>query len=106
MHEASSLDFAVVWVKLGAFIGGDDVISGSSTVSLLVKGGDLTVSDKASGLTRSRSSLNSLAADLVRVYDGLIFVEKKTKGQMMMVAVALIINKKRTYHVHRHGQDP
>jgi hypothetical protein len=80
--EVFSLDFDVVWVKLGASIGGgDDLISGSRTVSLLVKGGDLTLSDEASGLTRSRSSLNSLAADLVRVYDGLIFFEKKTKSK-------------------------
>jgi hypothetical protein len=74
-----SLDFDCVWVKLGASIGGEDVILGSWTASLLVKGGDLALSDEASGLTRSRSSLNSLAADLVRVYDGLIFVEKKTQ---------------------------
>ena len=65
------------WVKLGASIGvGDDVILGSTAASLLVNGGDLTLSDEASGPTRSRSSLNSLAADLVRVYDGLNFVEK------------------------------
>jgi hypothetical protein len=77
-----SLDFDVVWVKLGASIsGGDasDVILGTMVSSLLGKGGDLALSDEASGLTRSRSSLNCLAADLVRVYDGLIFVEKKTQ---------------------------
>ena len=73
LFEVSSLDFDVVWVKLGTSIGGgnDDVISGSGPASLLVKGGDLALSDESSGLTRSRSSLNSLAADLVRVYDGL-----------------------------------
>jgi hypothetical protein len=74
-----SLDSDVAWVKLGAFIGGgDDVILKCKPASL-VKGGDLALSDEASGLTRSISSLNNLAADLVRVYDGLIFVEKKTQ---------------------------
>lgn len=72
-------------MKLGASIGGgggsggDDVILGGRTASLLVKGGDLALSDEASGLIRSRSSLNSLAVDLVCVYDALIFVQKKTQ---------------------------
>ena len=80
MLEVSSLDFDIVWVRLGASTGGGgDVTLGSRAASLLVKGGDWILSDEASGLTRSRSSLNSLAADLVRVYDGLIFVEKKTQ---------------------------
>lgn len=70
-----SLDLDVVSAKLGGSIGGgDDVILGR-----LGNGGDLALSDEASGLARSRSSLNCLTADLVRVYDdGLIFVEKKT----------------------------
>ena len=69
-----SLD--VVWVKLGASIGGGgDVILGGWPASL-VKGGDLALSDEASGLTRSTSSLKSLAADLVREYDGLIFLSR------------------------------
>lgn len=63
----ASLDSDVVWVKLGASMGGgDDVVLGSRA-SLLAKGGDLALSDEASGLTRSRSSLNSLAADLVLI---------------------------------------
>ena len=94
------LGFEVVWVKLGASIGdGDDVTLGSMPASL-VKGGDLDLSDGASGLTRSTSSLNSLAADLVRVYDGLVFVDKSNDGRSSS------LDKKRTYHVHRRGLDP
>ena len=72
----ASLDFDIVWVKFGASIGGGDdgVILGRPAP--LVNGGDLAFSNGASGLIRSTSSLNSLAADLVPVYDGLIFVEK------------------------------
>ena len=75
--EVSSLDFDVVWVKLGASVGGEGDVKLGRAASLLVKGGDLSLSDEASGLTRSRSSLNSLVADLVRVYDGLFFFERK-----------------------------
>lgn len=60
-------------MKFGASIGGGD--DGSRSASL-VYGGDLAFSDEASGLIRSMSSLNNLAADLVPMYDGLIFVEK------------------------------
>lgn len=99
-----SLDFDAVWVNLGASIGGGvDVILGG-TASLLVKGGDLAVSE-ASGLTRSRSSFNSLVADLVRLYDGLIFDEKKKKPGSNDSNIATLA-KERTYHVHHHRLDP
>ena len=74
-----SLDFDVAWIKLGPSIGGSDDVTLGSWPALLVKGGDLALSEEASGVTRSMSSLNSLAADLVRVYDSLIIVDKKTQ---------------------------
>lgn len=100
--EVSFLDFDFVWVRLGASIGGGDdaILLESRAASLLAKGGE---SNEASGLTRSSSSLKSLAADLVRVYDGLIFVGKKNPGQMMVAVLAMA--KKRTCHVHRHELD-
>lgn len=104
--EVPSLDFDVVWAKLGASIGGgeDDMILGSRAASLLlVKGGDWTLSDEASELTRSRSSLNNLAADLVGVYDGLILSRTKLRSNDGGRSFG---KKKRTYHVHRHELDP
>ena len=65
-------------MRLGASIGGGDdaILLESRAASLLAKGGE---SNEASGLTRSSSSLKSLAADLVRVYDGLFLSRRKTQ---------------------------
>ena len=72
-----SLDFDVVWWNWERPLVVVVVVVMWRPAST-VKGGDLALSDELSGLTRSTSSLNSLPADSVRVYDGLVFVEKKT----------------------------
>ena len=74
-------DLDVAWARFGASIGGrDDVGFGGRAVSP-VSGEDLALSCEEPGLlvvTRSISSLNSLAADLVRLYIGLFVVNDET----------------------------
>jgi hypothetical protein len=78
------LDLDFVWVKLGAFgsNGGEDVAFGGRAASP-VRGGDLTLLCEESELlvfTHSTSSLNTLAADFVRVYSGLLLQLKSAGG--------------------------
>lgn len=78
------LDLDFVWVKLGAFgSGGGEAVAFGGRAASLVRNGDLTLLYEGSELlvfTHSTSSLNNLAADLVRVYSGLLLEIRSDGG--------------------------